>query len=147
MQKSIIIEQHYPCSPDEVWDALTDQSQISEWLSDSTFEPRLGAEFEFRWSKDGQSGVTHCKILELVRPQKLSYTWEKPSWSTNVTVVTYYLEASNGGTILRLEHVGFVEGKDDQVYQGATNGWDEKLAALSQHLNRISRPMEASSQI
>ncbi len=130
MQKSIVIEQEYPYSPAEVWDALTDQSQLDEWLMEGTFEPRLGAEFEFYWvnKANKDKGLTRGKVLEMIKPKKLSYTWG--GWGSDDTVVTFFLEPSASGTKLRLEHTGFVEGKDENVYQGASYGWKDKLAKL-----------------
>src|SRR4051812_9831330 len=129
MEKSIIIEEQYPYSPDEVWEALTDQAQLSEWLMHGTFEPRMGAEFEFYWSgADASNGKTTGKVLEMVKPKKLSYTWG--GWNAGGTIVTFFLEPAAGGTKLRLEHTGFVEGQDDNVFQGATHGWKEKLSKL-----------------
>jgi len=65
MQKSITIEQQYPYSPDEVWEAITDPTQISDWLMHGTFQPRIGAEFEFYWSgTDASKGMTRGKVLE-----------------------------------------------------------------------------------
>src|SRR5947209_7002546 len=108
MEKSIIIEQEYPYSVDEVWDALTDQSQISDWLMNGTFEPRTGADYEFYWSgNDGAKGMTRGKVVEVVKPKKLSYTWD---WGVNGSLVTFFLEPTAAGTKLRLEHTGFVEG-------------------------------------
>jgi uncharacterized protein YndB with AHSA1/START domain len=129
MEKSIIIEQQYPYSPEDVWEALTDQSQISEWLMSGTFEPREGAEFELYWSgNDGSKGMTTGKVMEMDKPRKLSYTWD---WGTNGSLVTFFLEPSEGGTKLRLEHTGFIEGKDEQVFTGASYGWNEKLPKIA----------------
>ena len=126
MEKSIIIEQEYPYTPEEVWEALTDQSQISDWLMNGTFEPRVGAEFELYWSgKDASKGMTHGKVVELVKPKKLAYTWE---WGSRGTLVTFFLEPSAAGTKLRLEHTGFIVDTDEQVYQGTVQGWTQKLA-------------------
>jgi uncharacterized protein YndB with AHSA1/START domain len=134
MRKSIIIEQEYPYSPEEVWDALTDQEQISEWLMNGTFQPRVGHEFELYWSgKDGSKGMTKGKVMEIVKPRKLSYTW---NWGTDGTLVTFYLDATNTGTKLRLEHTGFVEGQDEQVFQGASQGWNSKLGNLGTLLSK-----------
>jgi len=139
MQKSITIEQQYPYSPEEVWDALTDQSQLDDWLMHGTFQPRVGAEFEFYWSgNDASKGSTRGKVLEMVKPKKLSYTWE---WGADgKTVVTFSLEPANGGTKLRLEHTGFRE-QDEQVYQGTVSGWNGKLAGLPATIAKRQKAM------
>ena len=128
MRKSIIIEQEYPYAPEDVWDALTDQSQISEWLMNGTFQAIPGSEFELYWSgNDGSKGMTNGKVMEVLKPRKLSYPW---NWGTDGTLVTFYLEPSGNGTKLRLEHTGFIEGQDEQVFQGASYGWNDKLKKI-----------------
>jgi uncharacterized protein YndB with AHSA1/START domain len=128
MEKSIIIEQEYPHSQEDVWEALTDQSYLNDWLMQGNFVPRVGAEFEFFWSgNDASNGSTHGTVVEAIKPNKLSYTW---GWGEGSTLVTFFLEPSGAGTKLRLEHTGFVEGKDEHVYQGASYGWNRNLAAL-----------------
>ncbi len=129
MEKSIIIEQEYPYSPEEVWDALTDQDQLNEWLMEGNFQPRVGAEYEFYWVNRAEKdkGKTEGKVLEVLKPKKLSYTWEGGGSST---VVTFFLEPSAEGTKLRLEHTGFVPQKDEFVYNGALYGWKGRLANL-----------------
>lgn len=137
MSKSITIEQEYPYSPDEVWDAITDQSQIKDWLMHGTFEPRVGAEFEFYWQgTDASNGKTRGKVMEVAKPRKLSYTWD---WDGGSTLVTYHLEPSATGTKLRLEHTGFVEGQDDHVYQGALYGWNMNLPKIGDVLAKRSK--------
>ena len=127
MGKSITIEQEYPYSPNEVWDALTDQTLLSDWLMHGTFEPRVGAEFDFYWSgTDASNGSTHGKVMEMDKPNKLSYTW---GWGAGGTLVTFFLEPTAKGTKLRLEHTGFTD-QDEQVYQGALYGWKGKLPNL-----------------
>ena len=68
--------------------------------------------------------MTKGKVMEMVKPRKLSYTW---NWGSDGTLVTFYLDANGEGTKLRLEHTGFIEGQDEQVFQGASMGWKEKL--------------------
>jgi uncharacterized protein YndB with AHSA1/START domain len=131
MEKSIVIEEQYPYTPDEVWDALTDQAQLSEWLMNGNFQPRVGSEFELYWQgTDASNGMTRGKVLEMVKPKKLSYTWEWGSKETPSTVVTFFLEPASGGTKLRLEHTGFIEGKDENVYQGSDSGWKYMLTRI-----------------
>ena len=101
MNKSVIIEEQYPYSQEEVWDALTDQSQLDEWLMHGTFQPRVGAEFELYWSgNDSSKGVTRGRVLEMVKPSKLSYTW---NWGADDTVVTFFLEPSADGKIRQFQ--------------------------------------------
>jgi uncharacterized protein YndB with AHSA1/START domain len=134
MEKSIIIEQEYPHRIEDVWEAITDQEEIRQWLMNGTFEPQIGREFEFWWEKDGQRmGTTWGKVMEMDKPRKLSYTWDWGSESTpGGTLVTFYLEptAAGNGTKLRFEHTGFKPGADENVFQGAQHGWNSMLPKI-----------------
>ena len=128
MEKSIVIEQEYPYTPEEVWEALTEQSSISDWLMHGTFQPKVGSEFELYWSgTDATNGKTTGKVIELDKPRKVSYTWD---WGTRGSLVTFFLEPTATGTKLRLEHTGFIEG-DEHVYQGALYGWNMNLPKIA----------------
>src|SRR5579872_2490284 len=74
MNQTIIIEKTYPYTPEEVWDALTNIDQLDEWLMQSNFKPLVGHSFQFHYSMDGKSGSLDCKVLEVKRPHRLSYT-------------------------------------------------------------------------
>ncbi|HWF43096.1 MAG TPA: SRPBCC domain-containing protein [Candidatus Kapabacteria bacterium] len=138
--KSIVIEEQYPYTPDEVWDALTDQSQLNEWLMEGTFQPRVGAEYEFYWVSKAEKdkGFTRGKVLEVIKPKKLSYSWD---WGSSGTVVTFFLEPVADGTKLRLEHTGFDAEKDENVYQNTTGGWTSKLAKLPDIIAKRQKAM------
>jgi uncharacterized protein YndB with AHSA1/START domain len=124
MQKTITIEKIYPHSPEDVWNSLTSPELMSEWLMKNNFEARPGHTFQFTYEMDGKQGTVDCKVLEVSRPRKLSYTWQ---WGPAVTVVTWLLEPAAGGTRLRLEHSGFDSEKDAEIFQKLSGGWQKKL--------------------
>jgi len=137
MNQTIVIEKTYPYSPEEVWDALTDVEQMGEWLMQGNFKPLVGHSFQFSYSMDGKSGTLDCKVLEVKKPHRLSYTWtwgsEDPMFAHGAggsTTVTYIIDPVAEGSKLRLEHSGFDSEKNATAFQMLTGGWQHKLDAM-----------------
>src|SRR5260370_40889276 len=73
-------EVFYPHPPLRVWQALTDPAALSEWL-----QP--------------EGDVIDYHIVETVEQQSVSYSWTTKDCDA---IVTFELEAADGGTKLRL---------------------------------------------
>jgi uncharacterized protein YndB with AHSA1/START domain len=55
-------------------------------------------------------GIVYCEVLEVIPNQKLVYTWRggpAPGQVTLDTLLTWTLQAKNGGTEVLLEQTGF----------------------------------------
>ncbi len=101
----IEIEAFYPFEPELVWDALTDRESLNQWLMENDFAPRVGHRFQFRTKpQGGWDGVVNCEVLEVKKPQLLSYAW---AGGGHQTIVTWNLERTQAGTRLTLRHTGF----------------------------------------
>lgn len=102
---SIRIEVTYPHPRDRVWTALTDSQAMAEWLMPNDFEPHVGHRFTMRTDPaPGFDGIVHCRVLEIEAPRRLSYTWRGGPIDT---VLTFELEETAGGTLLRVRQEGF----------------------------------------
>ncbi len=107
MTRDLKFEAIYPYPPGRVWRAITDRRELSQWLMENDFEPRVGHSFTFRTDPaPGFDGIVHCRVIEVDEPHRLSFTWHG-GWQGKPTVVTVTLEPVEGGTRLRLEHKGF----------------------------------------
>ncbi|WP_304237124.1 SRPBCC domain-containing protein [Jiulongibacter sediminis] len=128
-----------PQSPEVVWEYLTDSELLSQWLMKNSFKPELGYEFQFHTKpmpKVGFDGIVYCKVIELNKPHKLSYTWVggMPGKKPNLdSVVTWTLKAIEGGTELYLEHAGFRGVKNLIGYLAMNSGW-KKIGKRIQEL-------------
>jgi uncharacterized protein YndB with AHSA1/START domain len=97
------------------------------------FEPVVGHKFKFRSPPMPQwDGIIHCEVLEIEPPQHLSYRWDSMGLES---VVVWTLEATSGGTLVRMEQSGF---RADQKHaeQGATYGWQKFFGQLETVLDR-----------
>ncbi len=137
------ISQQYdlPHAPAKVWRALTEPELVSKWLMSNDMKPVVGNTFQFKSDPTPWwDGIVNCEVLEADPPRRLSYTWRSGSEPSPLdTVVTWTLEpTASGGTLLSLEHTGFVPA-DGYAFDGASKGWKRMLEnSLPEVLSKIS---------
>ena len=113
MSKSIQHTLFYPQKPELVWEYLTTPALLAQWLMPTDFEPILGHEFTFRTGplpKFDFDGIVYCRVLEILAPKKLVYSWKGGPGDGQITmdsIVTWTLVEKDQGTELNLEHSGF----------------------------------------
>jgi uncharacterized protein YndB with AHSA1/START domain len=129
--RTLVIERQFPHPPEKVWRALTQSELLQEWLLKNDFRPEVGHRFTLRSEPVQQwSGIIDCEVLALEPQKRLSYTWNTDiCGGVFATVVTYTLEARDGGTLLRMEQSGF-QADQTQNYNGAKYGWANFLGKL-----------------
>jgi uncharacterized protein YndB with AHSA1/START domain len=131
--RSIVIEKELPYPAERIWRALTEGSLIKEWLMDNDFQADVGHKFQFRATPSPHwNGVTDCEVLVVEPNKRLSYSWNSSGneAATGVkTVVVWTLNATKGGTFVRMEQSGFRPDQDAN-YQGAQYGWQKFFAGL-----------------
>ncbi len=86
-----------PAGPDEVWEALTDDDRLEEWLAEEVeLDPVEGGELSTRDGEDERSGV----VETVVEGERLSFTWARPG-GEDPSRVSFEIEPVPGGTRLR----------------------------------------------
>ena len=134
--RSLVIEKEFAYPPEKVWRALTEGELMREWLLENDFEPVVGHAFTFRTEVPAAAGmdwdgVIESEVLEIERHKKLSYSWNALGL---VSVVSWTLTATAGGTLVRMEQTGF---RPDQkaAYHGANYGWQKFMGGLERVLS------------
>ena len=85
-----------PAGPDEVWEALTDDDRLEEWLAeDVELDPVEGGELSTRDGEDERSGV----VETVVEGERLSFTWARPG-GEDPSRVSFEIEPVPEGTRL-----------------------------------------------
>jgi len=134
---SIDIKVEYPHSPRKVWYALTQSDAIAAWLMENDFEPQVGHEFTLRTDpQPGFDGIVHCKVLELVEEQRLSFSWRGGPIDT---VATFELTPTANGTELHFTQTGFAGFKSNLtrliLKSGSKKIYHELLPAVLERMD------------
>jgi uncharacterized protein YndB with AHSA1/START domain len=111
-------------SPEEVWEALTDEDRLEEWMAPEVeLDPVEGGEIAVRDGDDQRTGT----VETLEEAERFAFTWsrlaEEPSF------VEFTIEAIPGGT-----RVIVVETQIGPTAM-ASAGWGPRLARLCRHLS------------
>jgi len=106
-KQSFSIERILNASVDKVWAAITDKDAMKQWYFDvSAFEPKIGFEFTFVGKAEKGATYTHlCKITELIKNKKLTYTWQYKGYE-GISYVSFELFEEGPRTRLKLTHTG-----------------------------------------
>ena len=144
--QAIVLDEVFPHAPDVIWKALTSGDLIGRWLmAPQGFAPVIGNRFTFQTVAAGAwDGTIHCKILEVVPNEQLSYAWRggdernEGYGSKLETVVTFSLIAAEAGTRLRLPHSGFQLPKNDTAYRNMSEGWKKVVRKLDTVVTEVA---------
>lgn len=93
-----------------VWEAITRENLVAEWLGCLGFSARIGAVFYMqpdaaRREAGDITGATHCEIIELSPPHSIKFSWFVPDSPKTYVYIT--LEERGTSTLARLEHTGW----------------------------------------
>ena len=114
----------FEASPEEVWESLTDDDRLSEWLAEEVeIEPFEGGEISVRDDDGERSGMVETVIEE----ERLTYTWARPGEAPSR--VDFVIEAVPAGTRLTVTETA-VTGP----VAIAAGGWQRRLEALRRGL-------------
>jgi uncharacterized protein YndB with AHSA1/START domain len=113
-------------SPDEVWEALTDEDRLEEWLApDVELDPVEGGEIAVRDGDQERSGT----VETVEEGERFAFTWSRPG--EGESFVEFTIEALPGGS-----RVTVVETPIGPTAIAA-GGWAPRLARLS-HVTRFA---------
>ena len=125
---AIVIERTYDAPVDKVWNAITNKNEMKKWYFDITeFKAEPGFEFEFVGKgKQGQEFLHLCKIKEVIKNKKLSYSWGYEGYEGD-SLVTFELFEEGNKTRLKLTHKGLesfpVTTHNDFAKENFMEGW------------------------
>lgn len=130
-------------SPDAVWKALTDPTELARWFPlEASVTPGPGGTVRWSWGEPivAESSVEAwepARRLVLVEQTMLG-DHVSPAEKATVAgrVMEFTLESREGKTILRLVHSGFSTDADweNELHDGVARGWTFELRALKHYL-------------
>ncbi|MBY8879643.1 SRPBCC domain-containing protein [Actinacidiphila acidipaludis] len=125
-------------APEIVFDVVSRPEHLRMWWPDeASFAPEPGAVGELAWN--GHAAVEAITVVEVDPPRKFSLRWLAPQGQApgdgNSLLVTFELEPSGDGTILRLTESGWREkGWEaavlEETFHDHERGWDLFLPRL-----------------
>ncbi|MBB6519820.1 SRPBCC family protein [Pseudoteredinibacter isoporae] len=122
----IIVEQTFDTTIDVLWEAITQQGSLQQWLFPEieSFRAEMGFETEFTVNVDGKGYVHQWKILDVIPGEKLVYQWRYKGFPGNSTV-SWVLTENQGRTHLLFTHSGHetIQGDDIFSYENGLAGW------------------------
>ena len=136
IKPSLILKRRLNAPPARVYQAWTDPQKMMRWYAPAGAETlaaetdaRAGGRFRVLMrTADGQEHDVSGVYREVVRDEKLVFTWQwrsKPEWESLVTVT---LKRDGEGTILTLTHEQL---PDDRERDEHSNGWSGALDKLA----------------
>lgn len=127
--RTVVVERTIAQPAEKIWRALTQPHLIEEWLMQTDFQPVQGQKFTLRRQPTPEvKVVVECEVLDIEPNRSLSYRWNAFGLES---VVTFTLEPTPSGTVLRMEQTGF-RPDQDAAFKGATASWKQFIAALEQ---------------
>ena len=133
MKPDVSLDYQLKSSIEEVWEALTDSDMLAKWIWENDFNAVVGHKFQFRTRpNEWWDGIVDGKVLEVEKPQKLSYTWISAG-ETNM--ITWTLKTSSDGTHLHFEQTGFSE--QTKATKGAIEGAKYSWMKFGEQLKNV----------
>ncbi|UOE47191.1 SRPBCC domain-containing protein [Mucilaginibacter sp. SMC90] len=140
MAKIIQHQLFYPHPPEVVWEYLTDQELVSQWLMPGDLKPIPGHEFQLKAKPMPEmdfDGIFYCKILEVIPFKKLSYSWKfgPGNGELSDSTVNWLLTEKDNGTELLLEHRDFTGPENLLMFASMKEGWLVLINKMLQVIN------------
>ncbi len=125
---------------EKVFDAWLDPAMLSKFIlpmpgmpqPEVENEPQQGGSFTIIMQV-GEDKIPHTgQYLEIIRPDKLVFSWLSPHSNDGSTVTIDFSERADGSTNVQLRHVKFI---DEEARSDHEGGWTNILQALNNILN------------
>jgi uncharacterized protein YndB with AHSA1/START domain len=131
-----------------VWQALTDYREFGEWFRvrlEGPFVP--GQETRGMVTHPGYEHVVWKAVIQAIEPERyFSFTWHpyavdpEANYSNETpTLVEFWLEATEEGTLLKLRESGFAKlpaNRRDEAFLRNEGGWTQQMKNIEAHVAR-----------
>ena len=132
---SLTLKRRLNAAPEKVFAAWTEPSQITKWfgpdsgaVDSANMDVRPGGRYAIVFhTEDGEEHHVSGVYKEVVRPEKVSFTWAWRSTPERESFVTVLIKPEGSGCILTLIHERFY---DDAARDRHQYGWTGSLDKL-----------------
>ncbi len=146
--REIVLTRVFDAPRDLVFEAHTSCEHLSHWWGPRGYEI-IGCEIDFRpggaWrvvhrGPDGEEYGFRGEYREIVRPERIVWTFEFEGMPGNVSVETLTLEERDGKTTLTATSVyDSVEARNAMLESGMESGAAETYERLDEYLEALAR--------
>ena len=123
-EKAPVVEREtlVEASPEEVWEALTDEDRLEEWMApDVELDPTEGGEIAVRDGDDRRTGI----VETLEENERFAFTWFRPG--EGESFVEFTIEALPGGSRVTVVETPIGPAGPTAM---AAGGWSSRLVRL-----------------
>jgi uncharacterized protein YndB with AHSA1/START domain len=132
----------FPVSRERIFAAWTDPAEARQWfgpegcrIRDFQMDARVGGKYVISIDQDdGEVWQVMGEFREVVRPEKLIYTWrwaDDPAWEGIESVITVEFTEQGSGTEVHLVHERF---PSEESRNNHEKGWPGVLDKLERYL-------------
>jgi uncharacterized protein YndB with AHSA1/START domain len=122
-------------TPEEVWEALTDEDRLEEWMApDVELDPVEGGEIAVRDGEDERAGT----VETVEEHERFAFTWSRPG--EGESFVEFTIEALPAGTRVTVVETPMSSAATNTAAGStavAAGGWAPRLARLHRSLSLI----------
>jgi uncharacterized protein YndB with AHSA1/START domain len=113
-----------------VWEVLTSERTLPEWLGCINYRREVGTTFHMqqdaaRRAAADTTGATFCDVALLEAPHKFNFTWYVPGTPATLVRISLFSEGGDR-TFVRLSHEGWDQFPAEMVkpfHDQLKNGW------------------------
>jgi uncharacterized protein YndB with AHSA1/START domain len=116
--------------PARVWEIVSSEAGLRDWLGPKTYEPREGGRILFDVLHNDQRWVMFGNVTAWKPGAQLAFTWQEldvnrlTCWPAP-TLVSIDLAADGDGTMVSLSHRGFDKLPDaEEQFRSYKQGWE-----------------------
>ena len=122
-------------TPEEVWEALTDEDRLEEWLApDVELDPVEGGEIGVHDGEDHRTGT----VETFEESERFAFTWSRPG--EGESFVEFTIEALPGGSRVTVVETPMDSAGTNSAAGStaiAAGGWGSRLARLHRSLSFV----------
>lgn len=132
MDNAIKKEHFFDFPIGQVWQAISNEKEISAWFIKADFKAEVGYQYTFTHENTAIKG----EVLKAEPVHHLVYTWVV-SGTEAITTVKWALEEKEQGTLLTIEHSGLDNYPTEtaiNMFNSFSKGWDNCIEELDKYL-------------
>jgi uncharacterized protein YndB with AHSA1/START domain len=119
---------------DKVWDVLTGESTVPEWLGAMDYKAEVGTTFFMQQDPEKKAvrdteGSTWCDVVLLEKPTRFSFSWYLPGTPETTVHITLSPE-DDASTFVRLMHDEWDEFEREAIedyYDQLAGNWETEV--------------------